>query len=252
MKMTPSTYNHPPCPHLRDAAREWGFDLSIGELQKFHDYYAELVEWNRKFNLTAITDYEDVQIQHILDSLSCLLGTARYLECLGARPRLVDVGAGAGVPGFPLKIARPEWELTLVEATRKKTEFLRHISQKLDLPATVIHARAEEVGQDTQHRESYDLVVARAVAELSVLLEYMLPLCRVGGLAVAMKGHAARDEATAAARGLTVLGGELREIIPVKLPGLTETRHLVIVAKTAPTPAKYPRRPGMPAKRPLL
>lgn len=247
---------------LVEGARQLGLTLTPAQLAAFQTYYEELVVWNRRFNLTAITDYQAVQVRHFLDSLSCLLA----LRTVGGRPgraprkpsvagdglRVIDVGTGAGFPGLPLKIVCPEMRLTLLEATGKKTRFLEHIVARLGLRrVTVIHGRAEELGHVPGHREGYDWVLARAVAEMPTLAEYLLPLCRVGGHCLAQKGEDAPAEVTRAERAITLLGGEVNRLIPVELPGLAETRYLVVVDKVATTPEKYPRRPGIPSKRPL-
>ncbi|MCR4405917.1 MAG: 16S rRNA (guanine(527)-N(7))-methyltransferase RsmG [Anaerolineae bacterium] len=248
---------------LLEGARQLGLSLTGEHLRMFQVYYGELVAWNARFNLTAITDYEQVQVRHFLDSLSCvraLVGTDYLLPVTLAGPALrlarpltcIDVGSGAGFPGLPLKIVFPRLHLTLLEATGKKVTFLEHMVERLGLEEVmVIKGRAEELGQMPGHRERYDLVLARAVAELPALAEYLLPLCRLGGLCIAQKGIEAQAEVASAQAALAILGGELRRIIPVELPGLAETRHLVVLEKTARTPEKYPRRPGMPTKRPL-
>lgn len=184
-------------------------------------------------------------MRHFLDSLRCALSW-------GAHPqRLIDIGTGAGFPGLPLKILHPDIQLTLVESTAKKAVFLRHIVGLLELnEVEIIAARAETIGQDQQHREQYDVVVARAVAELGILAEYCLPLCRIGGRFLAPKGAIIRDEAQAARQAITRLGGRLVGIEPVELPGLA-ARSLVVVEKIAPTPPAYPRAAGMPAKHPI-
>lgn len=231
-------------------AQELGIPLNKGHLSLFQAYYEELVEWNRRFNLTAITDYEGVQVRHFLDSLSCLL--ALPARCLRAGARIVDVGTGAGFPGIPLKIVCPHISLTLVEATRKKVAFLEHLISRLGLENVhVIHGRAEELGRRKVHREQYDWAVARAVAEMPTLVEYLLPLVRVGGAILAQKGESGPAEVHAAEEAIRILGGEVRRLVPVHLHGIAETRYLVIVDKVAATPEKYPRRPGIPSKRPL-
>lgn len=230
--------------------QELGISLSEEHLTQFEIYYRELVEWNRRFNLTAITDYEAVQVRHFLESLSCLL--ALPTPCLRAGARVVDVGTGAGFPGIPLKIVCPHISLTLVEATRKKVAFLEHLIGRLGLEdVRVIHARAEELGQQRAHRERYDWAMARAVAEMPTLVEYLLPLVRVGGAVLAQKGESGPAEVHAAEEAIRILGGEVRRLMPVHLHGIAETRYLVIVDKVAATPEKYPRRPGIPSKRPL-
>ena len=231
-------------------AQELGIPLKEGQVALFRTYYAELVEWNQRFNLTAITDYEGVQVRHFLDSLSCLLALSQTELQAGAR--MIDVGSGAGFPGIPLRILCPGLRLTLLEATQKKAEFLRHLLQKLHLAdVAVVNGRAEEVSRQPEHREQYDWALARAVAETPTLVEYLLPFVRVGGTALAQKGEGGPAEVNAAEPAIRILGGQLRRLVSVGLRGLAETRYLVMVDKVAATPDKYPRRPGMPARRPL-
>ena len=237
-----------------------GFELLQEEFftlvgQKFEPYqleaaqrYADLLsEWNQKINLTAITTPEEIRRKHFLDSLSCMLvikDTPTH--------RMIDIGTGAGFPGLPLKILHPEMHLTLVESVAKKTNFLSLIVQELGLkPVEVITERAEIVGQDPAHRERYDWAVARAVAGLTVLVEYLLPLTRVGGFALAQKGDTALEEIKAAQPAIATLGGQVRDPVQVVLPGVPEKRYLVVIEKIHPTPAQYPRRVGIPSKRPL-
>jgi 16S rRNA (guanine527-N7)-methyltransferase len=223
-------------------------ELSPSQVAAFQTYADELRAWNDKFNLTAIHDLDGIQIKHFLDSLSLL----KVLPLGGGRTRLVDVGTGAGFPGLALKIVCPEMRLTLVEATGKKVRFCQAVADRLRLPGvTVIKARAEEIGQDPAHREQYDWAVARAVAEMPVLAEYLLPLVKRGGHALAQKGEGAPAETHAAEGAVRRLGGQLEQIVPVELPGIVETRYLVVFAKTAATPPGYPRRPGVPSKMPL-
>jgi 16S rRNA (guanine527-N7)-methyltransferase len=234
-------------------ARDLGLELTEGQLEAFDLYRRELQTWNQRMNLTAIDDTEGILVRHFLDSLSCILA---FRQPETGRPapgaRLIDVGAGAGFPGIPLKIVYPNLHLTLLEATGKKAHFLEHLQAELSLSGvTVINARAEELGQDPLHRETYDWALARAVAEMPVLAEYLLPLVRLGGHCVAQKGEKAPAEATAAETAINLLGGRLSRLLPVELRGLAETRFLVLLKKVAPTPTKYPRRPGMPGKRPI-
>jgi len=186
-----------------------------------------------------------VQVKHFLDSLSCLRKADASLYT-------IDVGSGAGFPGIPLKIAVPALRLVLLEATGRKAEFLQAVVQRLHLSGVeVINTRAEEAGQSPVHRERYDLALGRALAEMATLAELTLPLVRVGGTVIAQKGEDPAAEVEAARKAIAALGGQVREVIPAAVPGLDAARYLVVLEKVAPTPAKYPRRPGMPAKRPL-
>ena len=233
---------------LYEGARAFGISLSDQQQWIFQAYYGLLVAWSARTNLTTITDYPGVVTKHFLDSLACLAG----LEGVVAGRRVIDVGSGAGFPGLPLKIACPDLRLTLLEATGKKAEFLTEVVNRLGLTdVTVLNARAEQAGHDPAHRAAYDLAVARALAAMPVLAELTLPFVRPGGLVIAQKGEdpAAEVEATQAA--FHRLGGRLRRVLPVSVPGVAAARHLVVVEKVAATPDRYPRRPGMPAKRPL-
>jgi 16S rRNA (guanine527-N7)-methyltransferase len=231
-------------------AQELGLKLTDSHLAAFETCYRELVDWNQHFNLTAITDWDGVLVRHFLDSLSCLKALPRAELAGGAR--VIDVGTGAGFPGLPLKIVYPGMRLTLLEATRKKVTFLEHMVHVLELKdVEAIHGRAETLGQDARYRERYDWALARAVAEMPTLAEYLLPLVRVGGAALAQKGEGATAEVHEAEGAITTLGGRVRQLVPVELRGLAETRYLVVVDKVAATPGKYPRRPGMPRKSPL-
>ena len=224
-----------------------GISLNAQQLGAMNIYRDELASWNTKQNLTAIHEPEMVRVKHFLDSLS------GYLAMKGtSMKQVVDVGTGAGFPGLPLKILCPTIKLTLVESKEKKADFCRHIVKTLKLEGVeVVQARAEVMGQLEEHRESYDWAMARAVAVLPVLLEYLLPLVKVGGCVLAMKGETAPTEIQSSERAIRILGGHLRQLLPVTLPGVVEERYLVVVDKVAATPEKYPRREGIPSKRPL-
>jgi 16S rRNA (guanine527-N7)-methyltransferase len=239
---------------LQAGAGQLGLSITAQQLAAFQTFYEDLVAWNERFNLTAITEYEQAQVRHFVDSLSCLIAIRQSVHAQAARPlRCIDIGSGAGFPGIPIKIYCPQMRIVLVEATRKKVNFVRHVIAHLALEdIEAIHGRAEDLAHDPAHREQYDLVFARAVAEMPVLVEYTLPFCRMGGLVIAQKGARALEEAQTAEHAITILGGQVQRVIPVELLGLAETRHLVVIAKSVRTPGKYPRRPGMPAKRPLM
>lgn len=224
-------------------------DLTLTPQQEaqFDLYARELAVWNAHTNLTAITEPDAVRLRHFLDSLTVLRAVP-----LPAGLRIIDVGTGAGFPGLALKIVRPEIQLTLLEATGKKIAFLQHMIALLELEAvTTLNARAEEVGHAAEQRAAYDLVLARAVARLPALLEYLLPFARVGGLCVAMKGRTAEAEAADSGHALAVLGGQIKGIETFHLPGVDEPHHLVLVEKVGATPALYPRKPGVPTHKPL-
>lgn len=222
-------------------------ELTPRQLQVFAWYLDELRSWNVRHNLTAVIDPTGIAVKHFLDSLSLvpLLG-----EQVGGT--LIDVGSGAGFPGLPLRIACPGLRLTLLEATAKKAEFCRHVVAETGLRGvTVIHGRAEDLGRDPGQREAYDLSTARAVASLPALLEYLLPLTRLGGRVLAQKGEGAPAEIQQSRRALEVLGGRLRQVHPVELPGVVEPRYIVEIDKIAAVPDNYPRRAGVPTRRPI-
>jgi 16S rRNA (guanine527-N7)-methyltransferase len=236
--------------HLISGAARLGLALTERQLAAFQVYYRELVAWNERVNLTSITAFEEVQTKHFLDSLACLQAIPDPLQEMGARA--IDVGSGAGLPGLPLKIVWPGLKLTLLEATGKKIAFLEHLAGRLELAGvTVVQGRAEELAHDAAHREAYDLVLARALAELATLAELTLPFSSIGGLVVAPKGADVAGEVQAAARAVGELGGRLRQIVPLDLTPLLSPRNLVVLDKVSATPGKYPRRPGIPARRPL-
>ncbi len=233
-------------------AEALGLRLTPGQVEAFGVYLEDLVNWNQKFNLTAITDPEQIEIRHFLDSLSVLQAEETHQVLSSPGARAIDIGSGAGFPGIPLAIVYPQAQMTLLEATGKKVAFLEQIAQRLSLEGvTAIHGRAEDVGHDPAHREQYGLALARAVAELPVVVEYALPFCRGGGYLVAQRGSDGRAEAQATQRAIALLGGALQRVVPVRVPGLPEGPTLVVIQKAGPTPGGYPRRAGMPSKRPL-
>jgi 16S rRNA (guanine527-N7)-methyltransferase len=232
---------------VHEARRLFGINLTGRQMAALITFERELLAWNQQFNLTAIRDVEGIRTKHFLDSFSCVLAWKE-----NPPRRMIDIGTGAGFPGIPLKILYPTLRLTMVESVGKKANFCRHIVETLKLEATeVIAARAEDVGQMPNHRETYDWAVARAVADLSVLAEYLLPLVQVGGSMLAQKGQSGPAETHTAEKALKLLGGRTRLLLPVTLPGVADERFLVVVDKVAATPPLYPRKPGIPAKKPL-
>lgn len=230
---------------LITTAENWGIALNQQQRQQFARYSDELRSWNEQFNLTAITDPEGIAVRHFLDSLRVALSWGHVPQ------RLIDVGTGAGFPGLPLKILHPQLHLTLVESVEKKARFLRYIADDLGLDnVDIIVGRAETVGRDSSHREQYDVAVSRAVAELRILAEYCLPLCRTGGRFLAPKGGQITSEVEMARGAIQTLGGKLLAVEAVELPEI-EPRSLIVVEKVGPTSNQYPRAVGVPAKRPL-
>ena len=200
-------------------------------------------------NLTTITDYEDVQIRHFLDSLTVTL----VWDIEKADIRLIDVGTGGGIPGIPLKILLPDIRLVLLDATAKKAAFLHHLTRSLELDDVgIVVGRAEEIAHDLQYREQFDLVLSRAVAPLPALVELALPFCAVNGSFIAQKKGAIDLEIDKAGRAIKLLGGNLREVKRVDLEDFTDERRLIVIDKIWPTPLLYPRRPGVPSKKPLV
>ena len=232
---------------LEEVQQYTGFPMSQSQQKSLELYQSELMSWNDKFNLTAIRDEKGIQIKHFLDSLSCLTVMKNLMN-----QRVIDVGTGAGFPGIPLKIACPGIKLTLVESVGKKAGFCRHLVDLLKLKdVQVLTLRAEEVGRLPNHRGQYDWAVARAVAGLPILSEYLIPLVKIGGYMLAQKGESAHSEAQASENAFHILGAELQSITPVILPGVVEERFLILVKKIAATAATYPRNTGIPSKKPL-
>ena len=226
-----------------------GLDLSPVTASQFKTYHRQLVEWNSRVNLTAITDWREAQAKHFLDSLTVAKALSDTAKASG---RLVDVGSGAGFPGLPLKLAYPGIHVTAVESSGKKSTFISHMVSVLSVEdVEVCTQRAEIAARDPVHRETFDAAVSRGVASLRVISELCLPFCRLGGVTIAMKKGDIRQEVEDASHAIDLLGGRLKEILPVEAPGLDDDRVLVVIDKVRPTPEKYPRRPGIPGKRPL-
>jgi len=240
---------------LQEGCAQVGLTLTNEQLAQFALFYTELITWNEKFNLTGITDLAEVQTKHFLDSLVSLPLVAELLgETLPPTRALhcIDVGTGAGFPGLPLKLVAPRLKWTLMDGTGKKIIFLKQLLEKLKLPdVTLLQGRAEELGRDSRYRGQFDLVVARAVAPLNTLAEYLLPLARMGGLVVVYKGASAAQEFMAARKAIDLLGGETVRMAPVKVPFLDEQRFIFLVKKVRPTPNLYPRGQGLARKKPL-
>jgi 16S rRNA (guanine527-N7)-methyltransferase len=236
--------------NLQTGSQQLGIHLNQPQLEQFEIFYRELVDWNQRINLTAITGYEEVQTKHFLDSLS-VLAVIRP-EHRAHSFRVIDIGTGAGLPGIPLKIFLPHIKLTLLEATAKKTRFLEHLMGELGFKdVEILAARAEDAARDVRYREKFDLVLSRAVGYLPTLVELALPFCVIGGRFIASKKGDIVEEVALSKKAITILGGVLHEIKPVEIEELPDSRVLVIIDKIKPTPPGYPRRPGMPVKKPI-
>ncbi|MEK4477799.1 16S rRNA (guanine(527)-N(7))-methyltransferase RsmG [Paenibacillus sp. FSL R7-0048] len=228
--------------------QERGISLTAEQLAQFDLYYKELVTWNEKMNLTGITEREQVYTKHFYDSISL----AFFLD-INEITNLADIGSGAGFPGIPLKICFPHLKLTIVDSLNKRISFLQHVSTTLGLTdVQLIHGRAEDVARKFTHRDAYDLVTARAVARLSLLNEFCLPFTRKDGVFTAMKGSDPSEELSEAKYSLKELRAELSKVESFSLPVEESDRHIIMIRKTGATPAKYPRKAGIPAKTPLI
>jgi 16S rRNA (guanine527-N7)-methyltransferase len=235
---------------LKKGAKELGINLTSLQLEQFEQYYRLMVDENKRINLTSITGYEDVQIKHFLDSLTvAAIDTVRW----GRGLKVIDIGTGAGLPGIPLKITFPNIKLTLLEATMKKTRFLGKVINELDLKdVEIVAERAETAAHDEKYREKFDIALSRAVAALPALAEIMLPFCRIGGECVVQKKGDIEEEVARAKKAIALMGGKLLGVKAVALKELDANRWLVIIDKVKPCPDEYPRRPGMPEKRPII
>lgn len=237
-------------------AEALGVPLSPAQFERFRHYTELLLTANQQFNLTAVRDLPGIIAKLHLDSLSLLspvaIASELSMEALRSSMwRVADVGSGAGIPGFPLLFACPTLHVALIESAGKKGEFLRQVATKLDVEVSVAVARAETLGQAPPYRESFDLVVARAVGETNVLVELTLPLARLGGIVILPKGPKAYAELEKARPAIKRLGGEVIDLLPLAVPGVEETRTLILLRKLRSTPANYPRNPGIPAKHPI-
>ncbi|QNQ81254.1 16S rRNA (guanine(527)-N(7))-methyltransferase RsmG [Lactobacillus sp. PV034] len=228
---------------------EQGFNLSSQQKEQFAIYYRDLVKTNEKVNLTRITDEKDVYQKHFYDSITPVL---EFPDLFQGDKTLCDVGAGAGFPSLPIKILCPNLKVTIIDSLGKRLKFLESLVQKLNLDnVTLVHARAEDAGQNPSLREQFDLVTARAVARMSVLGEYCLPLVKPNGYFIALKGPKAEDELTNAKKAIKLLGGKTQKVVELTLPNSDDERTLILVKKLSKTPKKYPRQAGTPNKKPL-
>lgn len=234
--------------NLELAAQQVGMEIDEKKKEQLKEYLHLLQSWNKVMNLTAIDDEPGIIYKHFLD---CIY----YLSYARIKPgqKIVDLGTGAGFPGIPLKILYPQTEVYLVDSLQKRLKFLQEVIEKLQLKEiSLIHGRAEDLGKDPHYREKFDVVLSRAVASLPVLTEYCLPFVKVGGHLAAAKGPQIQEELAQAQKAISVLGGKLEEVYEFQLPYIQEGRSVIIISKLQATPKNYPRRAGIPAKRPLI
>ena len=230
---------------MQEKSRVLGVRFLVEQAEQFFDYMNLLIEWNEKMNLTAITDPDEIILKHFIDSIT-------ILNEIEDNSKIVDVGTGAGFPGIPLSIMNPTLRVTLVDSLNKRLIFLQEVVNKLGLKnVEIIHARAEEFGQNKIYREKFDIATSRAVANLSTLSEYLIPLVKVGGKVISMKAAEAQEEINEAKKAIEVLGGKIEKIDEFNLPQSDIGRTVIIIRKEKQTPSKYPRKPGTPSKEPI-
>lgn len=229
---------------LKIKAKQIEIELTKEQIEKYYNYMSLLLEWNEKINLTAIIEPREIILKHFVDSLTI----AKYIK---DDEKLIDVGTGAGFPGIPLSIVKENTDIVLLDSLNKRINFLQEVKENLKLEnITTIHGRAEEFGKNKKEREKYDIATSRAVAPLNILLEYLLPLVKVGGRAICMKGSNI-EEVENAKNALEILGGKIEKIEEITLPNSDIKRNIIIVEKVKNTPLKYPRKPGTPSKEPI-
>ena len=232
------------------AKANWDLVITDEQLRQFVDYTAILLDWNQRINLTAIIEPKDIIIKHFIDSMAFIKKIDYYYPQKNIF--LADIGTGAGFPGIPITILRPQIHVTLIDSLAKRISFLDYLITQLNLrDIQTCHARAEDLGRNKKHRELYDVVVARAVAELPVLLEYCVPLLKVGGRLIAAKGIKPEDEISSAKNALNLLNSQIETLDKYKLANGADYRSLIVIRKNKSTPEKYPRQPGKPKKNPL-
>lgn len=230
-----------------DGAKELGLDLSDREIDMFSEYKRLLKEWNEKINITAITDDDEIDVKHFLDSVSVFKS-----GLINGTERIIDVGTGGGFPGIPVNILKPDTEVVLLDGLNKRLKFLNEVIDTLGLQnISTVHGRAEELGRKKEYRETFDIAVSRAVASLNTLSEYCLPFVKVGGYFVAMKGPDVDEEIEQAEKAIEKLGGQIEKRIDIPLPSSDIVHNLLLIKKVKQTPSVYPRGGGNPKKKPL-
>ena len=230
---------------MQGKAKDLDFQFSVEQLERFFTYMELLIEWNEKMNLTAIIKPEEIILKHFIDSIT-------ILKQIKDGETLVDVGTGAGFPGIPLSIMNSTLKITLVDSLNKRLIFLQEVINQLNLEnVEIVHARAEEFGQNKKYREKFDIATSRAVANLSTLSEYLIPLVKIDGKVISMKASAAQEEINEAKNAIKILGGKIEKIDEFNLPQSDIGRTVIVMKKEKETPSKYPRKPGIPSKEPI-
>ena len=220
-------------------------DINEEQINKFYDYMNLLIEWNKKINLTAITDYNEIILKHFVDSLT-------INKCIKENNYVVDVGTGAGFPGIPLKIIRDDIKIVLVDSLNKRINFLNEVIKELNLKnIETVHARAEEFGRNKKYRQKFDIATSRAVANLSTLSEYMIPLVKINGRCICMKGKEIKEELKDSLNAIKVLGGKVENVEEFELADNDINRSIIYILKEKDTPNKYPRKAGTPSNDPI-
>lgn len=230
---------------MQEKSKDLGVSFFVEQLEQFFEYMKLLIEWNEKINLTAITEPDEIILKHFIDSIT-------ILKEIKNDARIVDVGTGAGFPGIPLSIMNPTLKITLVDSLNKRLIFLQEVVKKLKLEnIEIVHARAEELGQNKKYRESFDVATSRAVANLSTLSEYLIPLIKINGKVISMKAGDTQDEIDGAKKAIKVLGGKIEKVDEFNLPQTDIRRTIILIKKEEKTPNKYPRKAGTPSKDPI-
>jgi len=235
---------------LINNAQKMGINLHKEQIRKFSRYLESLVQWNQKINLTSLKTPQEIIFKHFLDSISCIRAINKHINI--EKTSIIDVGTGAGFPGIPIKITCPSISLSLLEARKKKVMFLEKIIEEMNFQQVgILNGRAESFGKCPDYREKYDIALSRAVSPLNTLSEYCLPFVRVGGLFIAQKGRSCNEEIDKALKTVQFLGGELIGVENIRIPFINQERHLLVIKKIKNTPSEYPRKEGLPHKRPL-
>lgn len=220
-------------------------NLDNNQLEEFYKYMCLLIEWNEKMNLTAIIEPKEIILKHFIDSLT-------ILNEIEDKNTLIDIGTGAGFPGIPLKIAKPNLKVVLLDSLNKRILFLNEVINKLELEnIETIHARVEDIGKNIKYREKFEIVTSRAVANLAILSEYMIPLTKIGGKCICMKGSSIKDEINESQKAINLLGGKVEKIDEFVLPSTDIKRNIIVIKKEKSTPKNFPRKAGIPSKNPI-